>query len=164
MLKIKILFLSIQISIILLIIRNISQVDYSYFYLNYQNRNLSLLEKIDNSSYVIVSTNIDLENDFYLFFLPITSLCWRRVGYEPIVVLVVKNKVSLNGQPNKIVEYLKLLNIYYLIIETAINNDKIIGMTARLFSALIPNDIIKDEDFVITSDTDLFPIKKIIMN
>lgn len=41
------------------------------------------------NKYVAISSNLDIAKDFYMFYLPVTCQAWRRVGFEPIVILIV---------------------------------------------------------------------------
>lgn len=117
------------------------------------------------SAYVVISSNFDINTDFYSFYLPITATSWRRLGVEPVVILVKSNSTDENNELyKKVLEYLKILNIITVNIDSPPNNELIIGMTARLFVGLLPDEIVKDDQFIMTSDTDLLPIKESYYN
>ena len=104
--------------------------------------------------YVVSSVN---ENPEYLFFAPIWCAFWKKLGYDPYILLVDKN-ISRE--------------LLHLISETTEKNNGIIkhlehidgyktcnvSQVARLFVAAEP--IFKDDDYIITDDIDKFVISK----
>lgn len=127
----------------------------------FESSELSLnhLVKPVSKNYVVISSNVDLANDFYYFQIPLAVLAWRRIGYEPVVIFVVTEK-NLNPLLNKSIEYLNKLNTKYLFLKCSNEYDKLIGMVSRIFIGLIPSEIINDQDWVIVSDTDILPINR----
>lgn len=132
--------------------------------------------------YVAISTSLEFEKDFYLFYLPMTCESWRRIGFEPIIILVLtevnetfidlntynhrseinKNKLisaNLSLLQLKVIEYLNRLQVKIFYLSSFKNYEAQIGMLARLFIGYIGNDyILDDNDYIILGDTDLIPI------
>lgn len=126
---------------------------------------------IENSSprkYVAISTSLEMPKDFYMFYLPITCEAWRRLGFEPIVIMILTAKdekfidisslihipsedvndsdenisfrVKLNPLQLKVIEYLKLLNVNIFYLKSLKHYEVVIGMMARIFIGYIsPN-------------------------
>lgn len=44
------------------------------------------------TKYVAISASMDLEHDFYIFYLPMVCQAWRRVGFEPVVILAIPSQ------------------------------------------------------------------------
>lgn len=109
--------------------------------------------------YVVISSTLEYHNDHYMFTLPMAAQSWRRLGFEPIVL------VAQASEPNKlakvVLKYLDILKIKVVNIKLDVENyEVLIGMVSRLFCSLLPDDLVSDDDFIITSDTDLFPINE----
>lgn len=120
-------------------------------------------EKIEPSpvKYALLSSNIDDTNNlFYIFYLPFTAQAWRTVGYEPVVLLVTSQKNNLTRYALKTIEYLNLLNVKLVYIDCDPDYQVITSMVGRLFVGVLDEEIVKEQDFVITSDADLIPLQK----
>lgn len=109
--------------------------------------------------FVVISSTLEYLKDHYMFHLPMTAQSWRRLNFEPIV-FVVKPKNETNKLALTVLKYLKLLNINVVEVSTVENYEVIIGMVSRLFVGLSSDYLIKDDDMILTSDTDLFPLNK----
>ena len=110
--------------------------------------------------FAIYSATLEYAKDYYMFHLPLTASAWRRIGFEPIIFLVSSNHSNINPLAAKTLEYLNLFNITVVKIPSLPQYEVIAGMMARLFVGLAPKNLINDEDFVITTDSDLFPVNK----
>ena len=158
--------------IILLIIFTISSIA---FYFNeelkiflsersfYLKSDSSIPKKATKNQYVLLSTNLDDKHKkFYFFYLPMLVEAWRRVGYKSIIFLVSSTDSNLeNFQSNipaamKTVEYLKKLDVKLILIKSDPHYGVMTSMISRLFVGAI--DFLDDEDYVLTSDSDLIPI------
>ena len=149
---------------------------------NIQNISQNLKSTQSYRKYVAISTSLEFEKDFYLFYLPMTCESWRRIGFEPIIILVLtevnetfidlntfnyrseinKNKLisaNLSLLQLKVIEYLNRLQVKIFYLRSFKNYEAQIGMLARLFIGYISNDYITDDnDYIILGDTDLIPI------
>lgn len=115
--------------------------------------------------FAIISCDADdIENKYYAFYLPITAQSWRLVGYEPIVFIVSLNSTFLNEKAILAFKYLNKLNITTIHVKSEAEFQKITAMVSRLLIGLIDETIIGANDFVITSDSDLIPIRKAYYN
>lgn len=109
--------------------------------------------------YTVISVNVDSLSNFYMFNVPMICEAWRLVNYEPIIIIVSSsNRGNISKSSLKTIEYLKKLNVRILKVKSPVQNEVIITMLVRLFIGLF--NIINEDDFVITTDSDLYPIRK----
>ena len=103
----------------------------------YENEiNYDTLYNSTSKRYVAISANLDTISNYYMFNLPFVSLSWRRVGYEPVILLVYSNNVKVNSLINKCIEYLNRFNFKIIKIESPNNYEVLTGMMTRLFVGL----------------------------
>lgn len=118
-------------------------------------------KKPTNKTYVAISVNLDASLDFYPFYLPIICTCWRQLlGFEPIVLGVYNRNAVFSRQANKTIEYLKLLGVKIIYVESVPGYDKMTGMLSRLFIGGIDEAVVNENDFIYTTDSDLIPFRK----
>ena len=143
---------------------------------------------VKSRGYVAISTNLQTDKEYYIFYLPIVCEAWRRVGYEPILIFVIndlnntqinlnssiqlndfdvgknENKVltaKLNSLQLKVVEQLQELNVKIYYFRSFRNYEVQLGMLARIFIGFVSSKYIQDPNaFIILSDTDLIPIRR----
>ena len=114
-----------------------------------------------SKTFVVMSVNLDSNLDFYLFYLPIICSSWRKlVNFEPIVLGVIDANFKLNQLTNKTIEFLKLINVTVIYVESVPKYEKMTGMLSRLLVGAIDDSIISKNDFVFTTDSDLIPFRK----
>ncbi|CAF0915421.1 unnamed protein product [Brachionus calyciflorus] len=113
--------------------------------------------------YALMAANVDeKKNLFYFFYLPFAAEAWRKIGFEPIVLLISSHETSLNGFNNnnppaiRTIEYLKDMGATLKLIKSDKNYGLVTAMLCRLFVGVI--DELMDEDYVLTSDSDLIPV------
>jgi hypothetical protein len=153
----------------------------------YLNRIDDLIKPVKQANkplkkYAALSTN--LEKDFYMFYLPMTCESWRRVGFEPIVIIIISDqsdnfidltdehrpnlttivaneiKVTLNQLQLKVIEYLKRLNVKVFYFKSFPRYEAQLGMLARLFVGYLTTNYVQSEDdFILLTDVDLIPIR-----
>lgn len=137
-----------------------------------------------HDKYVVISTSLEAEKDYYMFYLPVTCQAWRRVGFEPIIIMVVRGiddepfvnlkyykrklkssrvddhiKTRMNPLQLKVIQYLSLLKVRVYYMRSFKHYEAQLGMFARLFIGYISEKYIEDDGkFIMTSDTDLIPI------
>jgi hypothetical protein len=117
---------------------------------------------ITPKKYTILSCSISgvFREQQYCFFLPITILTWKRIGYDCIVIISVLKDLKINAAHLKAIETIESLGVKPIIVEIKHDNSAMVrmfSMVSRLFSGAI--DVLNDDDFVLTSDSDLIPIK-----
>jgi hypothetical protein len=122
--------------------------------------NYDILLNKTPKKYAILSAN--LQEDYYLFNLPMVALAWRRIDYEPIAFIVYSNISKLNNLSNKTIEYLNKFKVKTVLIKSPDNYETTVGMLSRLYGGLLKS--ISDDDFLITSDSDLYPINNVYYN
>ena len=97
---------------------------------------------------------------FYILYLPVVSLAWRKLGYEPLILIVKNGTTPFHDIANKTIEYLNELKIKVIIVDTPLNYEDHVGMLARCFGGLLPPDIVQDNDFIMTCDSDIVPVNQ----
>ena len=154
---------------------------------NFEFKTIKLINKMQALSfykYVAISTSLEFEKDFYMFYLPVTCQSWRRIGYEPIIIIVINdfnapfldllpynyyNESQINNKQIsanltllqlKVIEYLNRLKVRIFYMRSFKDYESQIAMLARVFIGYISKKYIaNDNDYIILSDTDLIPIK-----
>jgi hypothetical protein len=124
-------------------------------------KNEPIRHEFKGRKFVIFSSTIEYYKDYYMFYLPMVAQSWRRLNFEPIILLVSNYSLSnSNLLAKQVIKYLQLLNVTIIHVPSIKNYEVITGMLARLFVGILPNHIIRDDDFIITTDTDLFPLSE----
>jgi hypothetical protein len=109
--------------------------------------------------FAIISASLE-SKDNYMFNLPMVCLSWRRIGFEPIVLIVnsSSSSSSSNPQADLTIHYLNLFKIRIIFIQSLNEYEKIVSMLVRIFAGLILN--LSNNDILITSDSDLYPVNR----
>jgi hypothetical protein len=103
----------------------------------------------------------------------VSALAWRRIGYEPIVLITEPQGNTTNFESssfriwNITASYLKkfqLTTIKIPIPQNQMNYSTDLSKLARLFIGLLPNQLIQDSDFVMISDSEMIPLSKNYFN
>lgn len=109
--------------------------------------------------FVILSSDIDgIQTYFYTFYLPFASLAWKKIGYTPIVFLVSSDFYNINYFSKKSIDFLDEIGVHTVKINSFDGYQLLTSKLSRIFSGFIENKIIKENDYIITSDADLIPI------
>ncbi len=98
----------------------------------------------------------------YAFYLPLTALAWQRIGFESIV-LIIGEKTEWKNHP--ILSYtLESLNslpdVTVVFISAKVENRGMLSQTARMFLANMDAFPGISTDQIMTSDADLWPLRK----
>lgn len=108
------------------------------------------------NKHAIISTD---SNPSYLFLTPITCLCWKKIGYNPIVLLVEDDKETVN----LIQEYSDVFGYNIKKIKKVEGYRSCnIAQISRLFAST--DSGFSDDDYLITSDMDMLPISSLWFN
>ena len=126
-----------------------------FLYLSYKFFTIKNAKK-----YVVISSNLDKNKPYYYFYLPIIAEAWRRIDFEPVFLIVSSDFENINEQASKSIEYLKKLNCKIKFLQSDPSYEVMTSMISRLFVGIFPNELISDDDFVLTTDADLIPISK----
>lgn len=106
--------------------------------------------------YVIIATD---SSKYYSFYLPIVAKIWReRIGYEPIILLVGREKEWVGEKLQKVVlehvqKVVSGVRILYLSPVVGFRS----GTMAQL-SRLYVSIEMESEDYLLTSDVDMVPL------
>ena len=107
--------------------------------------------------YVVVSVNINAMSG-YFYHLPIVVLAWRRVSYEPIFIVVRSRAVNASRENEFTLAVLARLRAKVFFFEAQERFETTSAMIAREMVGLLPEELVGDGDFVVTSDADLYPV------
>ena len=113
------------------------------------------ITKSETNKYVLLSSTFDAD---YTFNLPAVVFSWRRLSIEPIVLIIYDDlncKYKENSSSATILKYLESLNVQVISINADSNNSIFISQNVRLFAGIFPDDSLTDQDFVMTSDSEL---------
>lgn len=111
--------------------------------------------------YTIMSVSmVEKKSFYYILYIPVCALAWRRLGYEPLVMIVKNNSTQLDQLTQKTVDYLEAMSVRVVYVPAPQNREKQVAMLARLFVGVLPDSIVADDDLILTSDTDFIPINK----
>jgi hypothetical protein len=125
----------------------------------------SIVNQTVPRKFVIMSVSmVDKRNFYYVLYLPICALAWRRMGYEPLVFIVKDKNDPLNELTSKPVEYLNMFNVKVMFVDAPPQYIKHVAMLVRLFVGILPDEVARDQDLIMTSDTDFVPISKQYFN
>jgi hypothetical protein len=91
-------------------------------------------------------------------YIPICAIAWRRIGYEPLVLIIDNPKAPASQVANKTIEYLNRLRVQIVYVPAPFDNTNQLGQLARLYSGALSDEIVKDEDYILTTDSDMIPV------
>lgn len=126
--------------------------------------NVILRQPVSRRFAVISANLINNSFFFYIFYIPSVCLAWRRIGYEPIILIVESKHKKENELEKKALGCLRRLNMQIIYIDTPADYETITGMIARIFVGILPDRIVTDDDYILTTDSDIMPIKKDFFN
>jgi hypothetical protein len=115
--------------------------------------------------YAVFSSNTPTGESYrgydYAFYLPLTSLAWERIGFRS-VVLIAGSRWEWNNDPalSFILESLEKIKVTVIFIATPLKNRIMVSQTVRLFAPNLIGFPGNDDDYVITTDSDLWPIRR----
>ncbi|CAF1107752.1 unnamed protein product [Rotaria sordida] len=116
---------------------------------------------IEHRRFAIFACSIHSKTHAYSFYTPITSASWKRVGYETIVVFVGDFTIPnvLTSRLNLTRKYLKHVGAYIIDIQCNSSYAIKLSQLVRVFSGFLPDTIVRDNDDILTGDSDLMPLK-----
>jgi hypothetical protein len=114
-----------------------------------------------NRQFTIFACSIHSTTQAYTFYTPITASSWKRVGYETIVVFVGDFTLPnvLTSRLNLSRTYLKHVGAYVMDIQCNASYAVKLSQLVRVFSGFLPDSIVHDDDYILTGDSDLMPLK-----
>ncbi len=103
------------------------------------------------------------DKDYYFFQLPMIVKAWQRIGFQPIVILVTQTYPVQDKLALQCIIYLIRFKAKLVYLISPPGYEVLLSMTSRIFIGLIDSQegkYLQDDDFVVTSDSDLYPINK----
>nr|CAH0108971.1 unnamed protein product [Daphnia galeata] len=116
-------------------------------------------------NYVVFGSNTPNGESYrtydYAFNLPLTALAWERIGFKSIV-LIIGSRCEWENDPtlSLILSYLEARRATVIFVSSPLEYRPTLSQTARAFTVNFPEFPGKDGDFLITSDSDLWPLRK----
>jgi hypothetical protein len=97
----------------------------------------------------------------YLFYAPILVSSWKRLGYETIVIFVGDFNVSnvSTHRLNIIRTYLKHVGAHIIDIQCNAAYAVKVSQVIRVFVGFLPDSIVADDDSILTTDSDIMPLR-----
>ena len=96
----------------------------------------------------------------FLFFLPLTSLAWRRLNYTPIIVITGTRRYWDNNTLLRIVRReCEKVGATIVFLETQTDFEITMSQVARIYSSAFPFFQNKTA-YILTSDADIWPIHR----
>ena len=129
---------------------------------NLQDENLNIKPTPGGVKYAVFSAstpeNLENENSYnYVFDLPLTVMAWQRIGFRSIVFITgAESKWQTFPVLKLVYSYLKDLEARVVFIDGKPENLVTLSQISRLLACCV-NDL-NPEDYLITSDSDLWPI------
>ena len=126
-------------------------------------RILGRLPESGDAFAVYSSTTENGRSPGYAFYLPMTALAWKRIGFRSIVVLA--GEIG-NWDTDKVLHHIKelVLELNGLVILLPTSNDRsvMVSQVSRIYVADILHSLNPDlpDFYLVTSDADLWPIAK----
>ena len=114
-----------------------------------------------NRRFAIFGCSIHSKVQAYTFYTPITASSWKRAGYEAIVVFVgdFTQKDVLTSRLNLSRNYLKHVGAHIIDVQCNASYATKVSQLVRVFAGFLPDSIVRDEEYVLTGDSDLMPLR-----
>ncbi len=97
----------------------------------------------------------------YAYSLPLTALAWERIGFKSIVVIIgYRSEWEINPALNQILNYLEDRRAIVIFVMANSDYQTALSQTVRIFAFNLKEFPGRPHDYVITSDSDLWPLRK----
>ena len=120
----------------------------------FETENMNLMLPVSHK-YSVISINANA-GSVYFFHLVIVAVSWRAVGFEPIFLIVYSDSTKFDKFDNLTIKYLNHLNANIIYIKSLPSYEITTAMIIREMVGILPDKIVKDNDFIITTDSDLY--------
>ncbi|KZS02830.1 Uncharacterized protein APZ42_034585 [Daphnia magna] len=126
---------------------------------------ISHVEKRPPVNYVVFGSNTPNGDSYrsydYAFNLPLTALAWERIGFRSIV-LIIGSRCEWENDPalSFILSHLEARRVSIIFIASSLEQRPKLSQTARAFAVNLPGFPGNDNDYLITSDSDLWPLRR----
>ena len=97
----------------------------------------------------------------YAYNLPLTALAWERIGFKSIAI-IIGSRCEWENDPalSVVLSHLEARRATAIFVPAPLEYRTTLSQTARAFAVNLPEFPGKDNDFLITSDSDLWPLRK----
>lgn len=97
----------------------------------------------------------------YAYNLPLTALAWERIGFKSIAI-IIGSRCEWENDPalSLVLSHLEARRATALFVSSPLEYRTTLSQTARAFAVNLPGFPGKDNDFLITSDSDLWPLRR----
>ena len=140
------------------LVNNVPAVTNTTYWFPHQNISL------DHRKFAVLAVSTPVNNNYnYVFIIPLTVLAWKRVGYDTLM-LIAGSEVEWKNHTvlSAIYRYLMKLDCTVHFLNCEPKHRTMISQVSRLFAASVLRDLLRDDDYLITSDSDLWPINSSI--
>ena len=111
--------------------------------------------------FAVFASSIHSKVLVYSFYMPITAASWKRVGYETIAIFVGDFTAPnvFSSRFNLTRAYLKHVGAHIVDIQCNSSYAVKVSQLARIFGGFMSDSIVRDDDYILTGDSDLMPLK-----
>lgn len=112
--------------------------------------------------YAVFSTTTENRDSLsYIFYIPLTILAWKRVGFDSVVIIVgAKDEWDADPLLYHVLSTARHLDCVVIFLEPRPEKSVMISQVARIFAANILRSTFRgiDNVYMVTSDADIWPI------
>lgn len=112
--------------------------------------------------YAVFSTTTENRDSLsYIFYIPLTVLAWKRVGFDSVVIIVgAKDEWDADPLFYHVLSTAQRLDCIMIFLEPRPEKSVMISQVARIFAANILRSTFRgiDDVYMVTSDADIWPI------
>ncbi|CAF3520140.1 unnamed protein product, partial [Rotaria sp. Silwood2] len=159
----------------ILVFYNVTNVTISWSNINIKNRSnftissprLPINAQLSTENirkFAVFASSIHSKFRSYIFYTPITAAAWQRIGYEVIVIFVGdftnNSNPTLSLQLNLTRSLLERLGVHVIDFQCDKSYSIKVSQLVRMFTGFLSDTIVKDTDYIITTDSDIIPLRK----
>ena len=128
--------------------------------------NLTDVMQFKRRKYSVISTSTPTGDSIarynYVFSVPLAILAWKRIGYGTIV-LISGDRREWDRDPclKVIKQYMNDLKAITVFLNVPDDNLIMLSQVSRIYAASILSEQLKEDDYLVTSDADLWPIDQV---
>ncbi|UJR14764.1 hypothetical protein I4U23_001754 [Adineta vaga] len=115
--------------------------------------------------FALFSSSIHSKLRSYIFYAPIAAGAWQRLGYEVIVVFTGdftdRSNASKSPQLNLSRAFLKRLGVHTIDFQCDMSYSTKMSQLVRLFGGFFSDTIVQDNDYILTTDSDIIPMQSL---
>lgn len=112
--------------------------------------------------YAVFSTTTENRDSLsFIFYIPLTVLAWKRIGFDSVVIVVgAKDEWDADPLLYHVLSTARRLDCVVIFLEPRPEKSVMISQVARIFAANILRSTFRgiDDVYMVTSDADIWPI------